>query len=101
PRNRRRRHEGAGRTGRRSAPGRGDPQGRLPPLPARGRDAVQPDLRGPPMTHGLVFRRATPADAPRMEAIRAAAFASVFASFRAILGDKLYALVQARDDEAQ
>jgi len=53
------------------------------------------------MTHGLVFRRATPADAPRMEAIRAAAFASVFASLRAILGEKLYAIVQARDDEAQ
>lgn len=37
----------------------------------------------------------------RLEEIRAAAFAPVFASFRAILGDEVYALAQARDDAAQ
>jgi hypothetical protein len=33
--------------------------------------------------------------------VRAAAFAPVFASFRAILGEEIYRLAQARDDEAQ
>ena len=33
--------------------------------------------------------------------MRQAAFAPIFASFRAILGDALYALAQAREDEAQ
>lgn len=40
-------------------------------------------------------------DAPRLQAIRAAAFAPVFASFRSILGDEIYDLAQRRDDEAQ
>ena len=33
--------------------------------------------------------------------VRQAAFAPVFASFRSILGDDIYALAQAREDEAQ
>lgn len=49
----------------------------------------------------LVFDRARPEDAERLQAIRRAAFAPVFASFRAILGDEIYELAQRRDDEAQ
>jgi ribosomal protein S18 acetylase RimI-like enzyme len=40
-------------------------------------------------------------DAPRLQAIRRAAFAPVFASFRAILGDELYQLAQAQQEAAQ
>ena len=40
-------------------------------------------------------------DAARLQEIRQAAFAPVFASFRSILGDEIYAAAQARDDEAQ
>ncbi|WP_437570644.1 N-acetyltransferase family protein [Sorangium sp. So ce542] len=49
----------------------------------------------------LHFRHARPEDAPRLQAIRRAAFAPVFASFRAILGDEIYELAQRRTDEAQ
>ena len=47
------------------------------------------------------FRRARPEDAARLQAIRREAFAPVFASFRAILGDEIYDLAQRREDEAQ
>lgn len=47
------------------------------------------------------FRPARAEDASRLEAIRSAAFAPVFASFRSILGDELYDLAQRREDEAQ
>jgi ribosomal protein S18 acetylase RimI-like enzyme len=40
-------------------------------------------------------------DPPHLERVRQAAFAPVFASFRAILGDDLYDLAQAREDAAQ
>ena len=49
----------------------------------------------------LTIRPAAPDDLPRLQAIRAAAFAPVFASFRQILGDAIYEVAQARDDEAQ
>ncbi|GMW00222.1 MAG: hypothetical protein AMXMBFR84_13600 [Candidatus Hydrogenedentota bacterium] len=49
----------------------------------------------------LTVRLAGPADHPRMDQIRQAAFAPVFASFRQILGDEIYALAQAREDNAQ
>lgn len=49
----------------------------------------------------LAFRRARPEDEPRLQAIRRAAFAPVFASFRLILGDELYELAQRREDDAQ
>lgn len=49
----------------------------------------------------LHFRRSRPEDAARLESIRCAAFAPVFASFRAILGDEIYDLAQRREDEAQ
>jgi GNAT superfamily N-acetyltransferase len=49
----------------------------------------------------LTLARAGAEHLPRFEEIRAAAFAPVFASFRAILGDDLYERVQARDDAAQ
>ena len=52
------------------------------------------------MSKSLAFRRALPEDADRLQAIRAAAFAPVFASFRSILGDELYDIAQRRDDEA-
>ena len=40
-------------------------------------------------------------DQPHLDRVRQAAFAPVFASFRSILGDDLYDLAQAREDEAQ
>lgn len=49
----------------------------------------------------VVMRPARADDQPALDAIRRAAFAPVFASFRSILGDGLYALAQAREDEAQ
>jgi GNAT superfamily N-acetyltransferase len=51
-------------------------------------------------TPELNFRLARPEDMGRLQAIRRAAFAPVFASFRAMLGDELYDLAQRRDDEA-
>lgn len=47
------------------------------------------------------FRAARPEDEARLQAIRRAAFAPVFASFRSLLGDEIYDLAQRRDDEAQ
>lgn len=49
----------------------------------------------------LKFRLATHQDLPRLQDIRRAAFAPVFTSFRAILGDEIYELAQRRDDDAQ
>jgi ribosomal protein S18 acetylase RimI-like enzyme len=49
----------------------------------------------------LLIRGANADDAPRLEDVRRAAFAPVFASFRAILGEDLYHLAQAREEEAQ
>lgn len=49
----------------------------------------------------LRFRKATPEDTARLQAIRRAAFAPVFASFRSMLGDEIYDLAQRREDEAQ
>jgi ribosomal protein S18 acetylase RimI-like enzyme len=48
-----------------------------------------------------VIRPALSADAAALEPIREAAFMPVFASFRALLGDEIYELAQARDDAAQ
>ncbi|HEX6271511.1 MAG TPA: GNAT family N-acetyltransferase [Polyangiaceae bacterium] len=49
----------------------------------------------------LTFRRARPDDAPRLDAIRRAAFEPVFASFRSILGDELYEAAQRQSDDGQ
>jgi predicted O-methyltransferase YrrM/GNAT superfamily N-acetyltransferase len=49
----------------------------------------------------LHFARARPEQTARLQAIRRAAFAPVFSSFRSILGDGIYDLAQRRDDEAQ
>jgi GNAT superfamily N-acetyltransferase len=49
----------------------------------------------------LEIRPAQAGDAARLQAIREAAFAPVFASFRSLLGDEIYELAQARDDAAQ
>lgn len=49
----------------------------------------------------LTIRPAEKADLPRLHEIRLAAFAPVFASFRNLLGDEIYDLAQARDDNAQ
>jgi len=46
-------------------------------------------------------RRADDRDADAMDGVRRAAFAPVFASFRAILGEEIAQVTQARDDEAQ
>lgn len=49
----------------------------------------------------LVIRPADKGDEPRLQTIREAAFAPVFASFRSILGDEIYERAQAPEDEAQ
>jgi GNAT superfamily N-acetyltransferase len=54
-----------------------------------------------PTRQNVVFRPATKNDLARLDEVRQAAFAPVFASFRSILGDDIYDLAQARDDEAQ
>ena len=47
------------------------------------------------------IRAARTKDARRFQAIRAAAFAPVFVSFRSILGDEIYRLAQEQEDESQ
>ena len=49
----------------------------------------------------VAIRPARADDLSLLEGIRQAAFAPVFTSFRSLLGDDLYDLVQAREDEAQ
>lgn len=49
----------------------------------------------------LAIRPVRESDAPRLQAIREAAFAPVFASFRSILGDAIYDVAQAPEDAAQ
>jgi ribosomal protein S18 acetylase RimI-like enzyme len=49
----------------------------------------------------VTIRPARADDLSLLEDIRQAAFAPVFTSFRSLLGDDLYELVQAREDEAQ
>ena len=49
----------------------------------------------------VVLRLAAADDLPRLDEVRSAAFAPVFASFRSILGEKIYNLAQAREDDAQ
>jgi ribosomal protein S18 acetylase RimI-like enzyme len=52
-------------------------------------------------TEQLTIRPTMQSDHPDLEAVRVAAFAPVFASFRAILGEEIYRLAQQREDEAQ
>lgn len=52
-------------------------------------------------SEGVTFERVGVEALPRLEEIRAAAFAPVFASFRSILGDDIYSVAQAHDDAAQ
>lgn len=47
------------------------------------------------------IRPCEPEDAPRLDEIREAAFAPVFASFRAIMGEEIYRRAQAHEDAAQ
>ena len=49
----------------------------------------------------LLIRSANDSDAPHLEDVRRAAFAPVFASFRAILGEDISQVTQAHDDQAQ
>jgi GNAT superfamily N-acetyltransferase len=49
----------------------------------------------------LRMRTARSDDGPRLQAIRHAAFAPIFASFHSILGAEIYELVQRRDDDGQ
>jgi GNAT superfamily N-acetyltransferase len=49
----------------------------------------------------VVIRPVRVDDQPHLDDVRQAAFAPVFASFRSILGDDIYDLAQAREDEAQ
>jgi predicted O-methyltransferase YrrM/GNAT superfamily N-acetyltransferase len=65
------------------------------PLAPAGRAPNQPP------SPALHLRQARPEDEPRLQSIRRAAFAPVFASFRTILGDEIYDLAQRREDEAQ
>ena len=52
------------------------------------------------MVNPAIMRPARTDDLPLLQEIRRAAFAPVFASFRTMLGDELYELVQSRDDQA-
>lgn len=54
-------------------------------------------------THRQEFslRPAKTEDLARLEKMRESAFAPVFASFRSLLGEEIYNLAQAREDEAQ
>ena len=56
-----------------------------------------PDVSRP----NVMMRLARAADLPHLDDVRQAAFAPVFASFRSILGDDIYDLAQAPEDEAQ
>jgi hypothetical protein len=47
------------------------------------------------------MRIANDSDAPQLQDVWRAAFAPVFASFRAILGEEISEVTQARDDQAQ
>jgi GNAT superfamily N-acetyltransferase len=47
------------------------------------------------------LRPAKASEVDRLQGIREAAFAPVFASFRSILGSEIYEIAQARDDAAQ
>lgn len=49
----------------------------------------------------LVIRPVKADDLPLLQDVREAAFAPVFASFRSILGEEIYNLAQAWEDEAQ
>ncbi|MEM6255642.1 MAG: GNAT family N-acetyltransferase [Cyanobacteria bacterium P01_D01_bin.156] len=49
----------------------------------------------------LILRLVRHDDSPRLQEIRQAAFEPIFASFRSILGDKIYELAQAKEDEEQ
>lgn len=58
-------------------------------------------MEGDGATEALTIRRAERSDLPRLQQVREAAFAPVFASFRSILGETIYAVAQAGDDAAQ
>ena len=49
----------------------------------------------------IKIRPARTTDARRLQTIREAAFAPVFASFRSILGDDIYKVAQEKDDASQ
>jgi ribosomal protein S18 acetylase RimI-like enzyme len=49
----------------------------------------------------LSIRRARDSDAAQLEDVRRAAFAPVFASFRALLGEEISQVTQIRDDQEQ
>ena len=49
----------------------------------------------------LVIRPVKSDEISRLQEIRQAAFAPVFASFRSILGDEIYELAQAKEDDGQ
>src|SRR5262245_28160888 len=53
------------------------------------------------MPSDLTFTTARADQLATLDQIRLSAFAPVFASFRSLLGDALYELAQARDDQAQ
>ncbi|MEM9217033.1 MAG: GNAT family N-acetyltransferase [Cyanobacteria bacterium P01_F01_bin.150] len=53
------------------------------------------------MKPNLILRPARSEDAPRLQDIRKVAFEPVFDSFRSILGDEIYELAQAKEDEGQ
>lgn len=53
------------------------------------------------MSNKISFRRSVRSDLPVLEDIRQRAFAPVFASFRKILGEKIYSLAQEPEDMQQ
>ncbi len=53
------------------------------------------------MNRELTIRRSTESDLPALESIRVKAFAPIFASFRNLLGGRLYSLAQEPEDTQQ
>ncbi len=69
--------------------------------PTAGTSATGRTQAEPNSLTAAVRRKARADELPRLQEIRQVAFAPIFASFRALLGDELYAIVQAREDAAQ
>ena len=51
--------------------------------------------------HDLVIRPVEEGDLDRLQEVRKTAFAPIFESFRSLLGDRIFAVTQARADEEQ
>ena len=88
-----------------------DRYGRVPEELRHGGDVSSAAAEAPPLfgwadgmntdPSKVLIRTADDSDAAQLQDVRRAAFAPVFASFRAILGEEISQVTQARDDQAQ